>query len=540
MKNRLLAGMLITALAVQTAMPFEMGMVYAEEKENIAVENEETEMNGVESGECGNNVTYTLDSNGLLTIKPKTNRIMARINTESFLGRTDIKKVKIESGIENIPKGTFANCSNITNVEFSNDLEEIEFCAFSGCSNLESINIPASATIIQEFAFRDCKRLKKITFSGTSANLGSGLFLSNGVFYGCTSLEKVTLPSNLTELGYGVFFNTHLKSVSVAEGNPAYDSRNNCNAVIRKSDDALVLGCMGTTQIPDGVVRVTYDAFRGFDLSAASITIPDSVGALEAETETKYGDWIFLREIPNSSEIDVNQLLRSNALFHFGTIYCRSDSDVYVLKDYSDINFILLDNNTKPNNNKNSNSNKDNNNNNNNKKMPSSNTVEKGDNFLLNGYYYTVKNTSEVIFTGVNGKISKVKKISIPATVKIQNKKYKVTAMSDKSLKGVQAETIVIGDNVKTIGTSAMENCKKLTSVTLGKNVNKIGKYAFKSDKKLKTVTIKSKKLKSVGKNAFKGIHSNAKMKVPSNKKSAYKKLMKGAGLGKKVKIVKG
>ena len=29
-------------------------------------------------------------------------------------------------------------------------------------------------------------------------------------------------------------------------------------------------------------------------------------------------------------------------------------------------------------------------------------------------------------------------------------------------------------------------------------------------------------------------------MKVPSNKKSAYKKLMKGAGLGKKVKIVKG
>lgn len=146
-------------------------------------------------------------------------------------------------------------------------------------------------------------------------------------------------------------------------------------------------------------------------------------------------------------------------------------------------------------------------------KPTNSSTVKKGTKVTIKGYKYTVKNSSEVTFTGVKNK--KASKISIPATVKIKNKKYKVTAMSEKSLKGVQAKTIIVGNNVQTIGNSAMENCKQLTKVTLGKNVKKIGKNVFKSDKKLKNITIKSTKLKSVGKNAFKGINSKAKITVP-------------------------
>ena len=170
-------------------------------------------------------------------------------------------------------------------------------------------------------------------------------------------------------------------------------------------------------------------------------------------------------------------------------------------------------------------------------KPTNSSTVKKGTKVTIKGYKYTVKNSSEVTFTGVKNK--KASKISIPATVKIKNKKYKVTAMSEKSLKGVQAKTIIVGNNVQTIGNSAMENCKQLTKVTLGKNVKKIGKNVFKSDKKLKNITIKSTKLKSVGKNAFKGINSKAKITVPKKKYTSYKKLMKGKGQGKKVKIVK-
>ena len=621
MKNRLLAGMLITALAVQTAMPFEMGMVYAEEKENIAVENENAETMGTEtkvniSGyNDSTNIKYTLNTDGVLVLSPKDPSRDATVKG-FFDGygasqRFYITKIIMKSGITEISNYAFGdmdfevNGKYITDVEFPDTLKTIGDYAFDGCSSLKSVNFPASVENIGECAFANCTSLtevtlpevkttwaaifenctglKKVTFPKTASpsntwgnafrgcknletvDLGGATEIPYCGFISCTSLKEITIPNTVKTIGEGAFYNTSLKnivipegvqkigqqafaidtlesisfpstvtdidfevglchspytegklkSVTVAEGNPAYDSRNNCNAVIRKSDNALVLGCMGTTEVPEGVTSIINDAFS--NTTPSSIVIPNSVTY-------------------------VSDLL-------FDTIYCRSDSYVYTFKDfpsYRNINFVLLDSNTKPtkpNKNNNNNSDKNNNKNNNNKNNnpnnnSQSNTVKKGTTIRVKDNKYKVTGKNTVTFTGL--KNSKVKNVTVPNTVKYKGKTYKVTAVAGKALKGKNVTRVKIGDNVKTIGTSAMENCKKLTSVTLGKNVNKIGKYAFKSDKKLKTVTIKSKKLKSVGKNAFKGIHSNAKMKVPSNKKSAYKKLMKGAGLGKKVKIVKG
>ncbi|MBR4760761.1 MAG: leucine-rich repeat protein [Lachnospiraceae bacterium] len=111
---------------------------------------------------------------------------------------------------------------------------------------------------------------------------------------------------------------------------------------------------------------------------------------------------------------------------------------------------------------------------------------------------------------------------SIPATVKYKGVTYRVTAIGSKAFSKWK---------------------KKLKKVTIGKNVKKIGKEAFKNCKKLKTVIIKTTKLKkkAVGKNAFKGIHTKAKAKVPKKKLGAYKAILKKAGIkGKKQKIVKG
>ncbi|MDD6069579.1 MAG: leucine-rich repeat protein [Clostridiales bacterium] len=73
----------------------------------------------------------------------------------------------------------------------------------------------------------------------------------------------------------------------------------------------------------------------------------------------------------------------------------------------------------------------------------------------------------------------------------------------------------------------------------MGKNVKSIGKEAFSGCSSLKNITNKSKSLKSVGKNALKGIHKKAVIKVPSSKYSAYKKLLKGKGQKNSVKIKK-
>ena len=154
-------------------------------------------------------------------------------------------------------------------------------------------------------------------------------------------------------------------------------------------------------------------------------------------------------------------------------------------------------------------------------------------------------------------------KVVIPDTVTVNGVTYKVTSISPNAFKNdKKIKQVTVGNNVTNIAKNTFANCTKLKSVTIGpdvtvindkafyhcsaltkitisKNVTKIGKSAFEGCKKLKTITIKSTKLASVGKNAFKRVSSNAKIKVPSSKVKAYKKLLKNKGQDKNVKITK-
>lgn len=70
--------------------------------------------------------------------------------------------------------------------------------------------------------------------------------------------------------------------------------------------------------------------------------------------------------------------------------------------------------------------------------------------------------------------------------------------------------------------------------------MKKIGQNAFLNCKKLKSIEIKSSQLKSVGKNALKGINKNATIKVPKKQYKKYKKLFKSkTGYKKRMKIKK-
>ena len=106
---------------------------------------------------------------------------------------------------------------------------------------------------------------------------------------------------------------------------------------------------------------------------------------------------------------------------------------------------------------------------------------------------------------------------NVPASVKLADGRYKVTAI-DKN---------------------AFKNNRKLKKVTIGNKVTKIGAGAFSGAKNLKEITIKSKLLKSVGKNALKGIHKKCTIKVPKTKLTAYKRLLKKKGQKASVKITK-
>ena len=145
-----------------------------------------------------------------------------------------------------------------------------------------------------------------------------------------------------------------------------------------------------------------------------------------------------------------------------------------------------------------------------------------------------------VTLTKLSAKEKKAKKVTIPKTVTINNVKYRVTGIAAKAFKNSKKlQTVVIPDKVTEIGTGSFEGCKKLKSVTIGKNVTSIGKNAFKNCKNLKKITVKSTKLKKVGKGALTGINRKCVIKVPKKQLKSYKRLFKGKGQKKSVKIKK-
>ncbi len=134
-----------------------------------------------------------------------------------------------------------------------------------------------------------------------------------------------------------------------------------------------------------------------------------------------------------------------------------------------------------------------------------------------------------------------IKTATIPAKVTIEGRSFKVTKVAASAFKDcTKLTSATVGKNVTTIGKQAFSGCTKMTQITMKAGVTKIAKKAFYNCKKLKTITIKSKKLKTVGNKAITGINKKATIKVPSGKKTAYKKLFTSAtGFKKTMKIKK-
>lgn len=169
------------------------------------------------------------------------------------------------------------------------------------------------------------------------------------------------------------------------------------------------------------------------------------------------------------------------------------------------------------------------------KPLPKKNTTHK----VGTLYYKVTKSAAK------NGTVTVTKpgrktytSVTIPATVKINGFTFKVTAIGSKAFyKNTKLKKVTVGNHVVKIGASAFAANGKLTTVTLGTGITTIDSKAFYKDAKLKTVNIKSKKLKTVKKQAFKGIAGKAKVSVPKNKAKSYKKIFKKAGLPVKASV---
>ena len=177
----------------------------------------------IDSGSWGDNLTYSLDSNGKLTISG-TGPMPTEGKPWDYYDRR-IMSVKVGYGITSVSNNAFAYLPNLTSATLADTVLMIGDCAFSYCFSLSSIVMPANVTSIGDCAFRLCRELSSIEFPASLSHIG------NFAFTFCNSLSTITpdnvvmtehtkyyedslyvfsLPATVTEIGYGAFIGTDI------------------------------------------------------------------------------------------------------------------------------------------------------------------------------------------------------------------------------------------------------------------------------------------------------------------------------------------
>ena len=215
-------------------------------------------------GANGDNVTWTLDDEGTLTISGTGD--MADYgwngNYSPFYKNTDIKNVIIGSGITSIGECAFNKCKSLTSINISDSVTSIDNFAFGDCTHLESITIPNSVTSIGDTAFSMCTSLTSITIPDSVTSIGDHAFDS------CTSLKSVTIGSGVTSIGDLTFDNcTNLTSITVDhdtwENNQATFSGLPESVVITYTYDVVFVNEDGTVLQSDTVVEFEAPEYTG-------------------------------------------------------------------------------------------------------------------------------------------------------------------------------------------------------------------------------------------------------------------------------------
>ncbi len=245
----------------------------------------------IASGSCGDNLTWSLTDDGVLTITGVGE--MEYIDGENWNNYSnDIRSVIIGDGVTNVMEYAFSCCCNINRVTLPYGLERIDDSAFVDCENLNTINFPEGLISI-------------------------GMMALHG-----TNLKTVNIPASVTSIDNIAFNDINgLTDINVAADNMTYASHD--GALLNKDKTILIFCPNGKSSytVPDTVKTIGEYAFCGENIT--SVTIPDSVIEIEdfafeviekctiygmsgsyAETYARQKDMRFIDENGNESEND--------------------------------------------------------------------------------------------------------------------------------------------------------------------------------------------------------------------------------------------
>ncbi len=236
----------------------------------LADETENPEPTIVASGYCGStsegngeNISWELDSNGLLTVSGTGRMKEFTVSNSPWKDDNRIREAVISNGITNIGTFAFYGCTSLVSVEIPDSVVTLGQGSFEGCVSLDSIVIPDSVTSIGISAFQGCTGLTSITIPGSVTGIGTSAFED------CTGLTSITIPDSATSIGPRVFKEcTGLTSFTIPDS-------------VTSIGSGAFQGCTGLSSItiPDSVTSIGSGAFQGCT-GLSSITIPDSVTSI--------------------------------------------------------------------------------------------------------------------------------------------------------------------------------------------------------------------------------------------------------------------
>ncbi len=151
----------------------------------------------VDSGTCGDNVTWSLSSDGTLTLSGtgETYNYSWWANNLAFGDiADDIQNIIIDDGITTIGSSLFFHLDNLTDVSIPDSVTSIGVDAFNFCVSLPTITIPDSVTHISAGVFANCSSLENFIFpNGTTS-------INGWIFHNSTGLTSVFIPDSVTNI----------------------------------------------------------------------------------------------------------------------------------------------------------------------------------------------------------------------------------------------------------------------------------------------------------------------------------------------------
>ena len=301
-------------------------------------------------GKDGSNVTWTLDSAGLLAISGTGEMADYESKTDSASGEeittapwgNQAKTVVIGDGVTGIGAAAFYGCSGLTSVTMGSNVTSIGESAFCGCTGLTGIVLPGSVTSIGEYAFSNCESLTAIEIPEGVTTLG------NSAFFGCDNLKKVRYnaraAANLTGLS-GAFRSAgaSVGGVKVIFGESVEKIPSNlfCNC---ESLTSVTIGS-NVTSIGDnafldckGLVEINYNA-RAAECTEDSFDSGDGLKVTFGDSVEHIPDYIF-QDCPGLTSVTIGS--SATTIGHCAFNRCTGLTSIKIPESMTNIGYMAF------------------------------------------------------------------------------------------------------------------------------------------------------------------------------------------------------